>query len=75
MIKVYSTSGCPMCDMLKEELEKHNIQFENIMDLDTLKNSMILNKTRISKSIITANAKPILCNPKKIGVQAKLTIS
>ena len=41
MIKVYSTSGCPMCDMLKEELEEHNIQFENIMDLDTLKNKQI----------------------------------
>lgn len=41
MIKVYSTSGCPMCDMLKEELEEHNIQFENIMDLDILKNKQI----------------------------------
>ena len=41
MIKVYSTSGCPMCDMLKEELKEHNIQFENIMDLDSLKNKQI----------------------------------
>ena len=29
-VKVYSTSTCPYCVMVKEFLKKNNIQFENI---------------------------------------------
>ncbi len=29
-IKVYSTSSCPYCDMLKDFLKENNIKFETI---------------------------------------------
>ncbi len=30
MIKVYSTSACPYCEMAKEYFKKNNITYENI---------------------------------------------
>ena len=30
IVKVYSTSSCPYCDMLKDFLKKNNVKFEDI---------------------------------------------
>ena len=41
--------------------------------LEILENSIILNKTKISKSNTIIKAKPIFFNPKNTGDQEKLT--
>lgn len=35
-MKLYSTPGCPMCQMLAQKLTERNIEFEKIMDMDVL---------------------------------------
>ena len=41
MIKVYSIPYCPMCDLLKEELQEKEIPYESIMDKEILQNKGI----------------------------------
>jgi len=30
MIKIYSTTTCPYCEMAKDYLKKHNVNYENV---------------------------------------------
>ncbi len=40
-MKLYSTPGCPMCQMLAQKMNEKNIKFEKVMDLDVLEEKNI----------------------------------
>lgn len=40
-MKLYSTPGCPMCQMLAQKMSEKNIQYEKVIDLDVLEKKNI----------------------------------
>lgn len=36
VVTIYTTATCPKCSILKDKLKAKNIEFTNIMDMDTL---------------------------------------
>lgn len=36
MVTIYTTETCPKCQILKKKMEAKNIEFVDVMDMDTL---------------------------------------
>lgn len=62
VVKVYSTTHCPYCTMLKDFLEENEIEFEefNVAEDETARDEMVKKSGQLGVPVIDINGKDIL---------------
>lgn len=62
VVKVYSTTHCPYCIMLKDFLAENEIEFEefNVAEDETARDEMVKKSGQLGVPVIDINGKDIL---------------
>lgn len=62
VVKVYSTTHCPYCTMLKDFLAENEIEFEefNVAEDETARDEMVKKSGQLGVPVIDINGKDIL---------------